>query len=75
MIHILKYKKNKNIDTHIRKIIDTYITIIRIIINNLLTNRLELLFRTVLAFPNASNNGLDSKMISLTLCEKENKFL
>lgn len=30
-----------------------------------LTKRDELLFRTVLAFPKASNKGLDSKIISL----------
>ena len=30
-----------------------------------LTNLLELLFRTVFAFPKASNKGLDSRMTSL----------
>jgi len=34
---------------------------------NHLTNLLELLFLTVLALPNASSRGLDSKMTSLTL--------
>ena len=33
-----------------------------------LTNRLLLLFRTVLALPKASNNGLLFKMMSLTCC-------
>ena len=33
-----------------------------------LTNLLELLFRTVLAFPKASNRGFDSKITSLTFC-------
>ena len=33
-----------------------------------LTNRLELLFRTVLAFPKASSSGLDCRMMSLTCC-------
>lgn len=32
------------------------------------TNLLELLLRTVLAFPKASRSGLDCKMMSLTRC-------
>ena len=35
-------------------------------LNILLTNLLELLFLTVLAFPNASSKGLDSRITSLT---------
>lgn len=34
----------------------------------ILTNRLELLLRTVLAFPKASRRGLDCRMMSLTCC-------
>lgn len=34
-----------------------------------LTNLLELLFLTVLAFPKASRRGLDWRMMSLTCCE------
>ena len=34
-----------------------------------LTNLLELLFLTVLAFPKASRSGLDWRMMSLTCCE------
>lgn len=33
-----------------------------------LTNRLELLFRTVLAFPKASSSGLDCRIMSFTCC-------
>lgn len=33
-----------------------------------LTKRLELLLRTVLAFPNASRRGLDCRMMSFTCC-------
>lgn len=36
-----------------------------------LTNRLELLFRTVLAFPKASSSGLDCKIMSLTCCHSK----
>lgn len=36
-----------------------------------LTNRLELLFRTVLALPKASSSGLDCRMMSLTCCHSK----
>lgn len=39
----------------------------------LLTNRLELLFLTVLAFPKASRRGLDCRMMSFTCCVERNR--
>lgn len=39
----------------------------------MLTNRLELLFLTVLAFPKASRRGLDCRMMSLTCCVERNR--
>lgn len=40
-----------------------------------LTKRLELLLRTVFAFPKASNKGLDSSITSLTLCNIKNSSI
>lgn len=40
------------------------------LINESLTNLLELLFLTVLALPKASSSGLDCRMMSLTCCEE-----
>jgi len=39
----------------------------------MLTNRLELLFLTVLAFPKASRRGLDCRMMSLTCWVEKNR--
>ena len=43
---------------------------IRWMLTAILTKRLELLFLTVFALPNASSSGLDSSMISLTCCKQ-----